>query len=142
MSHKVTPLVTQATGNSVEEDSRTLKDILGRMDPSDASQVIEKVLGRMEPSVVADLHARLGYVKEEELKKAHHAALPPEPDAPPLERMLRRELVDDRQPLLLDGLVHLMLPQGGGRVRARRVTRWPSRPSVPVAMGEARCRRR
>ena len=95
MSHsaKVSPLVTQATGNSVEEDSRTLKDILGRMDPStasqvledilgrmdpsDASQVIEKVLGSMDPSVVVDLTARLGYVKEEELKKAHHAALPP-----------------------------------------------------------------
>ena len=78
MSHKVTPLVTQATGNSVEEDSRTLKDILGRMDPSTASQVLEKVLGSMDPSVVVDLTARLGYVKEEELKKAHHAALPPE----------------------------------------------------------------
>ena len=97
MSHsaKVSPLVMQATGNSVEEDSRTLKDILGRMDPStasqvledilgrmdpsDASQVIEKVLGSMDPSVVVDLTARLGYVKEEEPKKAHHAAaLPPE----------------------------------------------------------------
>ena len=71
------PLVMQATGNSVEEDSRTLKDILGRMDPSTASQVLEEVLGSMDPSVVVDLTARLGYVKEEELKKAHHAALPP-----------------------------------------------------------------
>ena len=41
----------------------------------EASHIFKEVLERMDPDVVAE---RLGYVKEEELKKAHHAALPPE----------------------------------------------------------------